>query len=152
LIPAVHLDRFSHEHRRFRLLLAEFLFTESQQWLTWVQRPMPYSFRYRATTWAWSPNVHGQHLSHAICLRCGQMINWSRKPSPKAPLCAHCVKERNSPWPKHAIAPAGRGRWYLRCNQPACTVTFEGAGQRRYCDDHQLSKQTVSRRTARTAE
>jgi hypothetical protein len=137
--------------RSRRALLTEILFSEHAQWLL-IDRVMPYSFRYRAMSWAWSPGAHREKYAYGLCLRCGNVITRSRRPTTDLLLCEHCVKDRHEPWPQNAHCPTRQGRWHLWCVEPGCDAVFEGPGQRRKCAAHQRENQNPTDRSAAGVE
>jgi hypothetical protein len=148
VLPAAHLKNFAAEHPRLRQLLTLFILVEQQQW-EMAQITMPYSFRYRLMSWVWDRRAHRHQLAYAICLRCGSLLARSREPPTSHPLCSACAKESPAAreWPTHAVAPAERGTWWLRCDYAGCTTPpFVAKRQRRKCDQHDTSNLTASKR------
>jgi hypothetical protein len=134
---------------KFRAHLANALTQESTYWSFAQGGPLeiaPYAFRYSATRWVWHPDIHSGARAQGICLRCGTLITRDRPPTVD-PLCPHCMSETHRrTWPNHAIAPAGQGTWWLRCQRAGCT--YKGRAQSRHCDQHKTANLTTSRRAA----
>jgi hypothetical protein len=111
---------------------------------------IPCAFRLRALTWFWTPDAHAPDLSACtLCIRCGDFIPPTRLGRPRTespPFCAHCVKDRKEwpHWPKQAVAPESRGKWWLEC--ATCHTFFVGSGQARRCGRCKSSATTRSRR------
>jgi hypothetical protein len=49
-------------------------------------------------------------------------------------------------WPEHAVAPAGRGSWWLKCAHPGCTLTYQARRHSHYCPRHTLAQLTRAQR------
>jgi hypothetical protein len=109
---------------------------------------IPYAFHFNALEWFWSPDAHKcGELVPANCLRCG--VTWlphGQIGSP--PRCPKCAKERPEAreWPSHAIAPHIRGEWWLRCRVEGCNEVFANWRKQLYCDEHDSSRLTASKR------
>jgi hypothetical protein len=106
---------------------------------------MPYATRVRALRWWWEPRP-GREKRPALCVRCGELMftRALRSRSP-APLCDRCVKSPSLER-RGAIAPAGRGTWWLWCQAEGCSNAFEGRAQARCCPRHRSSRLSPSRR------
>jgi hypothetical protein len=103
---------------------------------------MPYACRVRALRWWWEPALSRD----ALCLRCGCDIVYRRKRRLDGlALCGLCLKRRQLELP-HAIAPAGRGTWWITCQAVGCSIAFVARAHARYCPDHKASSLTPSRR------
>jgi hypothetical protein len=122
---------------------------------------MPYLFRYLAIRAWWTPETHAAprrsdtgapFKTSTLCLRCGELVLRGRAAS-KPPLCPHCSREPPAvrAWPDHAVAPAKRGTWWLRCQRDGCELAFHGRRDRLYCDHHVTSKLATAKRLIRTS-
>jgi hypothetical protein len=98
---------------------------------------IPYATTFHALEWFWEPSVHQAGDLQIPCLRCGELTQPKRRPK-DFPQCQHCTKNSNlrKTWPAHAIAPAERGTWLLRCQAPDCNGPgwYLGPPQRLRCD------------------
>lgn len=113
-------------------------------------RRIPYPFAFDALECFWSPAVHILDHAHTLCLRCGLLVlPKKRAPVLSPPRCSHCAKEPlvARAWPPHAIAPAERGTWWLRCLAEGCTNAFVGRAQTRRCMGCRASRITATKRT-----
>jgi hypothetical protein len=104
---------------------------------------LPFAIRVRALRWWWEPerdSEPGQRREPrtTICVRCGA-LEIARAVRNGAPVCAHCRKDRSLDRPR-AIAPAGKGTWWLRCQTPGCLKAFVGRAQARHCPEHRSSR------------
>lgn len=126
----------------------------------------PYASRIRALRWWWEPipstpqsdadlQTAGR-VQELVCVRCGWIFGRHNRASGDAllPFCTHCVKRKPRGITRtaslehaRAIAPAGRGKWWLPCSTPGCSAVFEGATQARRCPAHRLNRITPARRS-----
>jgi hypothetical protein len=151
------LEAFQQIRRHLAARLTELLATEHRLWEIAAAHGgpadrIPYAYRYRALQWFWEPDAHAPGLdAFAVCLRCGELI-WPRRTGrprrASPPLCAHCSSEPPGArrWPTHAVAPDGRGTWWLTCLVPGCENVFVGHGQARRCPECRSSSTTPSKR------
>ena len=132
----------------------QFLLTEISLWLLagegGFEGATPYTVRYEAARYLWSPRIAGS----AFCLRCGEPIHYRRAArtalgaeARPAPICANCIRGGSLKWPAHAVEPAERGTWWLRCLAEGCTNAFVGRAQARRCPACRTSRRAVSKRT-----
>jgi hypothetical protein len=95
------------------------------------------------------PGVKAEPLATSICLRCGETFRFGRVPE-DGTRCHHCTKESPATriWPDNAIAPAGRGTWWLRCEarRPDCLGAFVGRRNRLTCINCRASNISPSKR------
>jgi hypothetical protein len=148
---AVSTDLYPGEDGRALLERANrLLLTEIKLW--WLAGEggfvgaAPYRVRYEAARYLWSPQIAGC----AFCLRCGDQILYlraARAGGRSAPICARCVRGGSLEWPAHAVAPAERGTWWLRCLAQGCTNAFVGRAQARRCPACRTSRRAISKRT-----
>jgi hypothetical protein len=109
---------------------------------------LPYASRYRALEWLWTPDASKDRNGVALCIRCGTII--LRKLAPRVdPRCRWCAKEPPAArdWPAHAIAPAERGTWWLRCQADGCNKAFAGRAQAHRCPNCRTARITPSGRS-----
>jgi hypothetical protein len=138
--PDIHL----HQMRR----LNGFLKLEANLWFfaqMGITILVPYLVRYAAAQWLWTPEIAGT----AFCLRCGSEIEYrraARNPELRQPRCRPCSRGHTPSWPRHAIAPADKGRWWLRCQTEGCDQAFLARPQARRCPSCTTSRLTASRR------
>jgi hypothetical protein len=113
--------------------------------------PVPYPVRYETARYLWTPSITGL----AFCLRCGTPIQYNRagrasgNSRRRIPICSPCIRSGSLTWPRHAVMPDTKGKWWLRCQHPDCTTIFRGAGQARYCTEHRSAALTARRRNRR---
>ncbi|MGD0713105.1 MAG: hypothetical protein ABSB24_02825 [Gaiellaceae bacterium] len=155
MLEARTLPRFDQIHDNLAVRLTHYLRVEDDLWKLAADRggpsrQIPYAYRYAATEWLWNPDVHRYKDASAICLRCGLIFRPRRPPKAGAPRCPNCAQERPEArrWPDHAIAPAGRGTWWLRClaQDTDCLGAFIGFAQRKRCAKCRSSSTTPSKR------
>lgn len=111
---------------------------------------IPWACRVALLEAFWKPESHERQVSTTVCPRCGEAFD-RRYRATSPPLCRACAKESPAQrrWPDHAIAPASRGRWYLRCQAPnGCSAIIDGRRPARFCDRHALRKVSPRRRAA----
>jgi hypothetical protein len=155
---ASRIDRFAQVRESLEVRLTRFLAIEDLLWDLSAERggptrPIPYGYRYRAIEWLWCPQAHRHEGAVALCLRCGAVFMPRRPVTALAPLCSHCAKEspRARRPPPHAIEPAERGTWWLRCAANECGNRFVGRAQARWCPPCRSSRITPRRRMLRRA-
>jgi hypothetical protein len=134
------------EQRRLEAELPEFISFENALWRL-AGSEIAYAVRFALIEW-FRPYTEGRPLP-GICLRCGQVelrSMWSA--GKREPRCDACRRRRRGDrdWPRHAIAYAARGAWWLRCQYESCTLAFEARGHAKYCPEHSTSRLTKSRR------
>lgn len=122
-------------------------------WLAEVggyDQPPPYAARYEAARWLWSPEIAGV----VFCLRCGSTVTYKRAGRQETSgrhrraRCSKC--SRSTPdqrWPSNAIAPAGRGTWWLHCSTKECPNPFVGRADTKRCPQHRLNRIAKTRRS-----
>jgi hypothetical protein len=124
---------------------------------------MPYAYRFFALGWLWHPDAHDGGFAYTLCIRCGALLYRNRRPAAHRrraaarsklrppPLCDHCADEPASArkWPEAAIAPAGPGSWWIKCQHPDCPHVFEATRRSRYCPPHKAKRISASRRARR---
>jgi hypothetical protein len=145
---------FDQVHEDFTSRLSVLLLIEHELWKYAFEAGgpadrLPYALRFRAVEWFWGPEAHASGLDgFSLCMRCGVPFR-PRRVISSPPRCAHCAKEPISSrdWPAHAIAPNGRGDWWLEC-QAGCGMAFIGRRHAKRCLRCRLSKITPSRRRA----
>jgi hypothetical protein len=147
-------DPFVQIRANLRAALTDYLLIEASLWDLALPRGgptafIPYAFRFAAIEWWWSPDAHRGRTAISLCLRCGAIWVPRRRPRSDVPLCAACrrhgLKELQA-WPPHAIAPAERGTWWLRCATEGCITLFLSHAQARRCPDCRSAQITKSRR------
>jgi hypothetical protein len=154
LRQGAELPGFTPLHEDFRVRLARFPSYEALLWdLAAAEggpsHRVPYAFAFYALEWFWDPEVHALDRIEIPCLRCGRPIN-PRRPLKltAAPRCPHCAKEspkaRTSP--AHALAPDGRGRWWLLCRAEGCSNAFVGRADQLRCPHCRSSRTTPHKR------
>lgn len=152
---AHELVPFNPERRQLARNLSAILFWEHYLWHIAaaeqgaIAKEIPYAYRYRALGWLWHPDAHHAQRAYTLCLRCGALLERKKRPSDN-PSCSHCAKNPGK-WPEHAIAPAGRGTWWLTCQHPGPAHIFLGRAQARHCDEHRASRMTPSKRRTAAA-
>jgi hypothetical protein len=147
-------DPFAQKQTHLHAALTYFLVIEASLWD--LARPhgaptafIPYALRFAAIEWWWSPGAHRGQTAIALCLRCGAIWVPRRRPRSVVPLCAACRRhglQELQTWPRHAIAPAERGTWWLRCTAAGCTNLFLGHAQALRCQHCRSAQITQSRR------
>lgn len=129
----------------------QFLFTESVLWDLarrdgGFEGSVPYPVRYESARYLWTSRIAGV----AFCLRCGDAVRYQRagrSNSRLAPVCGRCIRGGSLlPWPKHAVMPDARGKWWLMCKYPNCANAFVGAGQACFCDEHRSARLAKNKR------
>jgi hypothetical protein len=127
------------QHDYFARLAAKLIIWEQLLWHIAADHGgprsrIPYATTFDALEWFWQPSVHKHGDVQIPCLRCGRLIQPQRMPK-DFPQCEHCNKNSNlrKPWPAHAIAPAERGTWLLRCQKPDCTGWYHSRPHRLRC-------------------
>jgi hypothetical protein len=138
--PDIHLHQM-HRLNGFLKLEANLWFFAQME----ITMPVPYLVRYAAAQWLWTPEIAGT----AFCLRCGSEIEYqraARNPELRQPRCRPCSRGHTPNWPRHAIAPADKGRWWLRCQSQGCTRPFVARKQARRCPTCTTSALTASKR------
>lgn len=141
---------FSAARSDLAACVADFLITERA---LWMPAEIPYAFRWAALTVLWLPAAHKAQKTPALCLRCGE-IHQRQRDTGRVPLCKPCAKnDANSAhtWPTHAIAPAGQGTWWLRCQHPGCDYIFRAPRNASKCNEHKAALLTPARRHATAA-
>jgi hypothetical protein len=154
MLVARQLPKFAPVHTSLDVRLTHFLGFESLLWDLSAEYGgptprLPFAYRYRAIEWFWSPDTHRHRDAVAICLRCGDQYHPHRPPKADSePRCPWCAKEppKARRWPKHAVAPAERGTWWLRCQAPDCATPFRGRAQARHCRECSTAGTTPSQR------
>jgi hypothetical protein len=156
LIFASRLPKPPKDRPRLLAVLTEILLEEIDLWRTAAaagaqSRQIPYTYRRLLIEWFWNPAAHQARTAYCLCLRCGTPLHTHGhyRTGQHEPRCTPCMKEADRSWPDHALAPAGRGTWWLRCSRDNCAAVFEGQRNRRLCDRHQLRKVTPSQRPHR---
>jgi len=127
--------------------VADFLLSERALWLP---GEMPYAFRWAALSVLWLPAAHKAQTMATLCLRCGD-VHQRQRDINRVSLCGICAKNdahSAHTWPTHAICPAGRGTWWLTCQQPHCDAVFRAQRQARKCAAHKKARLTASKRAA----
>jgi hypothetical protein len=107
---------------------------------------LPYATRIRALRWWWLPRPNQNPLQAPLCLRCGKLTaSVALDQAGGAPICDHC---RRNPTLTHsqAIAPAGPGTWWLRCQAIGCGNASAARAHARRCPACKLASTTPSRR------
>jgi len=114
---------------------------------------VPYPTRVLLLLFNWHPEAHKPPGAHTMCIRCGTLIYRATRNFIQIPRCKACMKEtsKQRAWPSHAVMPAGRGTWWLRCRYPACEQVLEGPRHTRLCPLHTSAKLPPSRRVGRIA-
>ena len=132
--------RLKHQHAYHARQAAKLILWEQLLWHIAADHggpcsSIPYATTFHALEWFWEPSLHATSDFQVPCLRCGALIEPKRPPR-DFPQCEHCTKNSNlrKPWPAHAIAPAERGSWLLRCQAQNCTNWYLGTPQRLRCD------------------
>jgi hypothetical protein len=152
LLTRVNIER--DERAQLLATLSELVLEETQLWLP---HRIPYAFRRRMLEWLHEPESHEHRLAYTVCIRCGyawqstgdrrhRQANSEGEISFTPPRCAHCTKETPAQrdWPADAIAPAGRGKWWLRCDRG--DSVFEGQRNAKHCPRHRTAATTPRRR------
>jgi hypothetical protein len=153
MLVARALPPFEPIRDELEVRLAELIAVEDTLWQFAAEQGgpsgrIPYAFAFRALEWFWSPKVHAGGLrSPTTCLRCGAFM-LPRGRIGGLPLCAHCTKNSRArrQWPDHAIAPAGRGTWWLACLAEDCSNAFVGQANFLRCPNCRLSRVSPSKR------
>lgn len=138
---------------RLVALLNRYLELEANLW--WLAReggftdPPPYTVRYATARWLWSPQIAGV----VFCLRCGSEVRYhraARSDNQRRPRCRTCSRGQDvASWPRHAIAPAEQGTWWLNCLALGCRNPHPFVGRRNQarCSECDSSRTTPRRRT-----
>jgi hypothetical protein len=150
---ARQLDKFTQIRENLSLRLSELIVEEHRLWdlasaYGGPSPRIPYAFAFRAFEWFWAPRVHaGGVPTPTVCLRCGSLMV-PRRVIASPPRCAACAKESPAArvWPAHALSPAERGTWWLRCQAKNCANAFVAHAQARRCADCRSSSTTPSQR------
>jgi hypothetical protein len=133
--------------------LAKYIELEHELWLIahrygGPSAQIPYLLRIWLLENLWNADAHANPGSTTICIRCGTRLWRARRRFAGAPRCTACMKEtqQQRAWPEHAVAPAGPGTWWLKCEHPGCTLTYQARRHSHYCPRHTLAQLTPSRR------
>jgi hypothetical protein len=147
-------DPFVKVRSQLRTARTQFLLIETSLWDLAARHGgpapfMPYALRFAAIEWWWAPEAHRAQTAVSLCLRCGSIYVPGRLPRSALPLCSNCRRTGEKDlrqWPAHAIAPAERSTWWLRCAASGCTNLFLAHRQARRCPHCRLELITPTRR------
>ncbi len=162
----------SHNVNRYRRLVTEAIGVEHALWQIAASETgndgltLPYAYRFFALGWLWHPDAHDGGFAYALCIRCGALLYRNRRPAAHRrqaaarrklrppPLCDHCADESPNArvWPSAAVAPAGPGSWWIKCQHPDCPLIFEATRRSKYCHPHRASRLSASRRARRHSD
>jgi hypothetical protein len=141
----------SHTVNRYRRLVTDAIGVEHAIWqIAAIETgndglTMPYAYRFFALGWLWHPDAHEGGFAYTLCIRCGTLLYRNRRPAAHrrraaarrklrpAPLCDHCADDSASArqWPTAAVAPAGPGSWWIKCQHPDCPHIYEATRRSR---------------------
>lgn len=145
LLYARRLMPFSQVHTNFTERLSRLLIAENWLWGVAAKHngpssKLPYAYRVQAVEWFGGASV-------SMCLRCGWIVLHQRT-TELPPRCPRCAKEPPAAreWPRHAVAPAERGTWWLNCQAEDCSLAFVGRRNQVRCPSCRTSRTTRSKR------
>jgi hypothetical protein len=115
--------------------LNKLMASEHALWVLAREPRIPYGFAFLALVWL-GRGVYERGTQERVlpCLQCGALIRPQRT-TKRLPRCASCETKaaRTAAWPDHAVMPAHRGDWWLKCLHPGCTKVFAGRRQALFC-------------------
>jgi hypothetical protein len=103
---------------------------------------LPFATRIHALRRWWLPRPGDRQAP--LCARCGR-TEPAGASHHGAPFCSHCVKDPSLSR-AHAVAPAERGTWWIRCQVAGCRNVFVARAQARRCPRCRLAQTSPARR------